>query len=150
MDRGGSAVIERQVPFVVADSVVSSTITGGWTFSQWLRAQLKARKLTQRQLAQKSGIDHSTISRLVRGDRTPSLRTANLLARSLGMGEGLDGMYRLGPGSAGTPAARVEYALRLDDLLAEPQIRHIMNVYLAARLRQLRRDTATSASTGST
>jgi hypothetical protein len=44
----------------------------------------------------------------------------------------------------------VEYALRLDDLLAEPQIRHIMNVYLAARLRQLRRDTATSASTGST
>ena len=39
--------------------------------------------MSQRQLAQQSGVDHSTISRLIRGDRTPSLGTATKLARGL-------------------------------------------------------------------
>lgn len=128
-------MIERQAPPVVADSAMSPTSSGGRTFSQWLNAQLKARKLTQRQLAQKSGIDHSTISRLVRGNRIPSLRTANLLAHSLGMPDRLDGLDRHGLSSTESPAARVEYALRLDGLLSEAQVRGIMNVYLAIRWR---------------
>ena len=81
------------------------------------QVQLKARKLTQRQLAQKSGVDHSTISRLTRGDRAPSLRTATLLARGLGMAKGLAWLDDQSLGRTGAPAARVEYALRSDDLL---------------------------------
>ena len=59
------------------------SVQNGRAFNEWLRTQLKAKKMSQRQLAQQSGVDHSTISRLVRGDRTPSLGTATKLARGL-------------------------------------------------------------------
>ena len=59
------------------------TTDHGRAFNEWLRAQLKAKKMSQRQLAQQSGVDHSTISRLMRGGRTPSLGTATKLARGL-------------------------------------------------------------------
>ena len=49
------------------------TTQNGRAFNDWLRTQLKAKKMSQRQLAQQSGVDHSTISRLIRGDRMPSL-----------------------------------------------------------------------------
>ena len=52
------------------------TTQNGRAFNEWLRAQLKAKKMSQRQLAQQSGVDHSTISRLIRGDRMPSLAEA--------------------------------------------------------------------------
>src|SRR5665811_2144251 len=131
-------MIDEQVPPSVADSDMGPTRSGGRTFSEWLDVQLRARRLTQRQLAQKSGVDHSTISRLMRGDRTPSLRTAALLARGLGMAEGLDWPDRQSLGETASPAARVEHALRLDDLLSETQVRELMNVYLATRLRRPR------------
>ena len=59
------------------------TQQNGRAFNEWLRAQLKVKKMSQRQLAQQSGVDHSTISRLIRGDRMPSLGTATKLARGL-------------------------------------------------------------------
>ena len=59
------------------------TSSSGRAFNDWLRSQLKAKKMSQRQLAQQSGVDHSTISRLIRGDRMPSLGTATKLARGL-------------------------------------------------------------------
>src|SRR5438270_3441277 len=59
------------------------TTQNGRAFNEWLRAQLKVKKMSQRQLAQQSGVDHSTISRLIRGDRMPSLGTATKLARGL-------------------------------------------------------------------
>jgi len=37
------------------------------------------------------------------------------------------------------PAARVEYALRADDALAEPQVRQVMEYYLAVRMRRFAR-----------
>ena len=127
-------MIESQTPTTVVDSATRPASAGGRPFSHWLNDQLRARKLTQRQLAQKSGVDHSTISRLSRGDRTPSLRTAQRLAQSLGMAAGPDGLDRNGHGTE-SPMARVEHALRRDDLLSEDQVRKIMNVYLAARWR---------------
>ena len=130
-------MIDEEVPPRVADSDMGPTRSGGRTFSEWLDVQLRARRLTQRQLAQKSGVDHSTISRLMRGDRTPSLRTAALLAHGLGMADGLDWIDRHSIGRAASPAAGVEHALRLDDLLGETQVRAIMSVYLATRLRWL-------------
>src|SRR3970040_2195635 len=63
------------------------SVQNGRAFNEWLRSQLKAKKMSQRQLAQQSGVDHSTISRLIRGDRTPSLGTAKKLARGLSEAE---------------------------------------------------------------
>lgn len=111
-------------------------------FNEWLRAQLKAKKMSQRQLAQQAGVDHSTISRLVRGDRTPSLGTATKLAR--GLREIRDDSEtpayfgQLSNGMASSPA-RVEYALRSDDLLVEAHVRQVMEYYLAIRMRQAAR-----------
>ena len=102
------------------------TTQNGRAFNEWLRAQLKAKKMSQRQLAQQSGVDHSTISRLIRGDRMPSLGTATKLARGLReLRDDADTPQYLGLVAAGAtnPTARVEYALRADDLLSEPQVR---------------------------
>ncbi len=111
-------------------------------FNEWLRAQLKAKKMSQRQLAQASGVDHSTISRLIRGDRMPSLGTATKLARGLReIREDSDAPAALGVVTSGpqNPTARVEYALRADETLTEPQVRQIMEYYLAVRVRRFAR-----------
>jgi transcriptional regulator with XRE-family HTH domain len=118
------------------------TTQNGRAFNEWLRAQLKAKKMSQRQLAQQSGVDHSTISRLIRGDRMPSLGTATKLARGLReLRDDADTPQYLGLISSGAsnPTARVEYALRADDVLGEPQVRQIMEYYLAVRMRRLER-----------
>jgi transcriptional regulator with XRE-family HTH domain len=118
------------------------TTQNGRAFNEWLRAQLKAKKMSQRQLAQQSGVDHSTISRLIRGDRMPSLGTATKLARGLReIRDDNDAPVYLGLVNSGpqNPTARVEYALRADDLLSEPQVRQIMEYYLAVRMRRFGR-----------
>jgi len=115
------------------------TTQNGRAFNEWLRTQLKAKKMSQRQLAQQSGVDHSTISRLIRGDRMPSLGTATKLARGLReLRDDADTTQYLGLVASGpmNPTARVEYALRADDLLSEPQVRQIMEYYLAVRIRR--------------
>jgi transcriptional regulator with XRE-family HTH domain len=128
----------------------------GRAFNEWLRAQLKAKKMSQRQLAQQSGVDHSTISRLIRGDRMPSLGTATKLARGLReIREDADTAQYLSlvTGGSQNPTARVEYALRADDALGEGQVRQIMEYYLAVRTRRFGRvfhapDHAESGSNG--
>jgi len=114
----------------------------GRAFNDWLRGQLKAKKMSQRQLAQQSGVDHSTISRLVRGDRMPSLGTATKLARGLReIRDDADAPQYLGVVTGGTanPTARVEYSLRADEVLTEPQVRQVMEYYLAVRMRRFGR-----------
>ena len=100
-------------------------------FSDWLRRELKVRRMTQRQLAVRSGIDHSTISRLVTNDRNPSLGTVLSLSRALG---------GLPPDAADWrqhsqrhPVTHVEHALRGDDRLGERDVRQLMTQYLALR-----------------
>jgi len=118
------------------------TSQNGRAFNEWLRTQLKAKKMSQRQLAQQSGVDHSTISRLIRGDRMPSLGTATKLARGLReLRDDSDAPLYLGTVASGSsnPTARVEYALRADELLSEPQVRQIMEYYLAVRMRRFGR-----------
>ena len=126
------------------DADVGSTSSSARTFNNWLRSQLQVRQLTQRQLAHKSGVDHSTISRLIREDRMPSLRTATLLARGLDVPVGASTFDGRTFGRTSSGAASVEYALRSDELLSEAQVREIMHVYLAARLRHVRRAVAAS------
>ncbi len=108
-------------------------------FTHWLRVWIKAKKVTQRQLAQQSGVDHSTISRLLRGERMPSLGTATKLANALGSVGDFDGVGSERFSAATTsrnPTAGVEYALRADDLLSEADVRQVMQYYLAMRPRR--------------
>ena len=129
------------------------TTQNGRAFNEWLRAQLKAKKMSQRQLAQQSGVDHSTISRLIRGDRMPSLGTATKLARGLReLRDDADTPQYLGLVASGStnPTARVEYALRADELLSEAQVRQIMEYYLAVRMRRYGRAFASDGSSSST
>jgi transcriptional regulator with XRE-family HTH domain len=147
MDRMGSEPIvgvEAHTARSVRTERPEQTMTSnnGRAFNEWLRAQLKAKKMSQRQLAQQSGVDHSTISRLIRGDRMPSLGTATKLARGLReIREDADTPQYLGLVTSGSanPTARVEYALRADEALGEPQVRQIMEYYLAVRMRRFGR-----------
>jgi transcriptional regulator with XRE-family HTH domain len=127
------------------------TTQNGRAFNEWLRAQLKAKRMSQRQLAQQSGVDHSTISRLIRGDRMPSLGTATKLARGLReLRDDTEMPAYLGYVASGTtnPAARVEYALRADDVLGEAQVRQVMEYYLAIRQRRFPGRPSNSPSNG--
>jgi hypothetical protein len=72
----------------------------------------------------------------------PSLGTATKLARGLReLRDDADAPYALGVMTSGAanPTARVEYALRSDEVLSEAQVRQIMEYYLAVRLRRLGR-----------
>ena len=111
------------------------------SFDSWLRGQLKEKKMSQRQLAIQSGVDHSTISRLIKGDRMPSLGTATKLARGLReIHDESDGAaYFAGNGGRQVlPTARVEYALRGDEALSEADVRGLMEVYISLRAERMR------------
>ncbi len=111
------------------------------SFNSWLRGQLKEKKMSQRQLALQSGVDHSTISRLIKGDRMPSLGTATKLARGLReIREHSDGPSYFASLSSRQmlPTARVEYSLRGDDVLTEADVRELMQAYLALRTQRIR------------
>jgi transcriptional regulator with XRE-family HTH domain len=117
-------------------------IQNGRGFNEWLRAQLKSKKMSQRQLAQQSGVDHSTISRLIHGDRMPSLGTATKLARGLReIRDDADApLYLSAVTTSNTnPTARVEYALRADEFFTELQVRQVMEYYLAVRMHRFDR-----------
>jgi transcriptional regulator with XRE-family HTH domain len=106
-------------------------------FGEWLRVQLRARRMSQRQLAARSGVDHATVSRLLNEDREPSLDTAMKLAQVLfELGHGTDEEQYLALLSgigAGTPAKRVEHALRADGALDEIAVRRVMDYYIGVR-----------------
>jgi len=109
----------------------------GHPFNDWLRAQLRSQALSQRALALQSGVAQSTISRLVEGKALPSLGVATRLARGLRESRPSANDSELVRLIGGTqnPTAHVEYAIRADDALVEPQVRQIMEYYLAVRMR---------------
>lgn len=96
--------------------------------------------MSQRQLALQSGVDHSTISRLVKGDRMPSLGTATKLARGLREipDDGDGPAYFASLSRSQLPTARVEYALRGDEALTEADVRELMQAYIILRSRRIR------------
>ena len=99
-------------------------------FGVWLRQELRARRLSQRQLADRSGVDHSTISRILTSGHVPTLRTAVRLAQGLGA----DAIpIRQVPGDPEHAVRRVEHALRADLTLSEAAIVRTMRVYLRER-----------------
>jgi transcriptional regulator with XRE-family HTH domain len=117
----------------------------GWAatvvFNLWLRRQLRERRMSQRQLAMLSGVDHSTISRLLRGDRAPTLETATKLAhalRQVAQPEDTPIYFERLPETTIFPTQRVEAALLGDEELEDIDVRNLMHAYLALRARRRR------------
>ena len=108
----------------------------GAAFAAWLALQLRMRRLSHEQLARRSGVHRSTITRLVSGQRRPTLETARRLADALGDGAGptILGSELAAPGAI-DPVARVERALRGDERLSDDGLRRVMRAYLEARRR---------------
>jgi DNA-binding XRE family transcriptional regulator len=52
-------------------------------FAAWLQERMEERGISQRMLALRAGVSHSSVSRLLSGDRSPSLPTAIALLRVL-------------------------------------------------------------------
>jgi transcriptional regulator with XRE-family HTH domain len=86
-------------------------------FSTWLKRRLAARRITQRQLARRSGVDHSTISRLLNGGREPKRDTERKLAAVLDSGSDRN----------------LAALLRKDPDLADEDVTDILTYYLAVR-----------------
>jgi transcriptional regulator with XRE-family HTH domain len=104
-------------------------------FSDWLRVQLRSRRMSLRQLADRSGVNVSTVSRIVHGKRRPSLRTAIRLSRVLGplATEGSP-MLLVGTSRNGLDTvATVERALRADPRLSDAAIQRLMTLYHVLR-----------------
>lgn len=116
-------------------------------FNEWLQTELKVRRMSQRQLAQRSGVDHSSISRLIHGNRVPSLRTAMRIAHSVDLSEPDTDGFPPEVARNGRATARVEYALRADGWLGEADVREIMFYYLAVRRGRPRRPATTARAT---
>ena len=106
-------------------------------FNAWLRGRLKEKRMSQRQLAMQSGVNHSTISRLIKSDRMPSLGTATKLALGLrDIEDEADGpaYFESLTSRPVLPTARVEYALRGDESLTEADVRGLMQAYISRRM----------------
>ena len=135
--------VSNRTPATVAVAIEFGRAGGGWAgaivFNLWLGRQMRMRRMSQRQLAALSGVDHSTISRLLLHDRRPSLATATKLAKALRQVEGesdtADYFERV-PEETLFPARRVEMALRADELLDDDEVMHVMSIYLDARRRR--------------
>jgi DNA-binding XRE family transcriptional regulator len=69
---------------VIGDDLFLPGRISAGDFNGWLRDAMAERRLSQRALAMRTGISHSTISRLITGDRIPSLSTAIAIVRVLG------------------------------------------------------------------
>jgi transcriptional regulator with XRE-family HTH domain len=112
-------------------------------FRDWLRRQLRSRRMSLRQLAAHSGVSASTVSRVVRGDRQPSLQTALRLANVLRTaGDDFNPAAQIGAMvNRFEPATDIERALRADARLSEADVRRIMMMY-----HSLRRPAATKPS----
>jgi transcriptional regulator with XRE-family HTH domain len=106
---------------------------GGPPFASWLALQLRMRRLSHEQLARRSGVHRSTITRLVSGQRRPTLETARRLVAALGGAAEAAILGSAAAPDAADPIARVERALRGDRQLSDDGLRHVMRAYLAAR-----------------
>lgn len=104
-------------------------------FSDWLDTQLRARRMSLRQLADRSGVNVSTVSRILHGKRHPSLRTALLLSHALEPARpsgGSELSTTLGRGDLNS-VATVERALRADPQLTDAAVHRLMTLYHTLR-----------------
>jgi len=110
-----------------------SSPAAGNAFARWLAAELRARRMSQRVLAVQSGLDHSTIARILRSDRIPSLATATRIVEALGAHIGGEILAVQAESSA---VARARDALEADPALDEVDVAAVMRLYLRVRNRR--------------
>ena len=93
-------------------------------FRGWLQAEMRHRAISQRMLARRSGLDHSSISRLLSEGRTPSMETMARLAAALGarlpayiaptvVGDSIDANIRAALSELGVGSGDIEEMLSL-------------------------------------
>ena len=108
-------------------------------FALWLQVQLRVRRLSLRQLAERSGLSHSTLSRILRGGH-PSLETAARIVRALGKPDTAVVTLAGRPAPASAWPRRevdpVERALRAHPILAPADIERILALYRELRTRR--------------
>jgi transcriptional regulator with XRE-family HTH domain len=137
----GVAVVAPRAATTTVSVAMDFARLSGWAgplvFNTWLRRQIRERRMSQRQLGALSGVDHSTISRLLRGQRMPTLETATKLVHALRM-EWTDDQvatyFDLLPERTLFPIQRVESALRGDLELGDDDVKAIMDHYLKRRI----------------
>lgn len=110
------------------------------SFREWLHRELRARRISQRQLALRAGVATSTISRILSGQRSTTIATASRLRLVIGEHDATDQpVPPLLEVPASDPVGRVERALRSDELLTDGDVQRTMQVYLDSRGRQVRK-----------
>lgn len=103
-------------------------------FRLWLTDTLRRRRMSQQELARRCGIDRSTITRILNGERDPSLHTALRLVDALGA-ETTPSQFRALTGVVDR-AAWVRRLLDDDELLDACDVDSMMDDYLARRNRR--------------
>jgi transcriptional regulator with XRE-family HTH domain len=105
-------------------------------FRVWLANAMRRRRMSQRMLGERAGVDHSTISRLLRTGRTPSTETMVALATALGAD--LPGYLAPAP-TQGPIDTRIRRALT--DLGVEPAVTdEMLAVYRRSQMRRSESD----------
>ena len=103
-------------------------------FATWLARELATRKLSKRGVAALCGVDHSTISRLLAGNRQPSLDTVRRIVAGLNAGAPMPTLA-VNPGN--DPSTRISRALHSDPVLTTADVHELMVAYNATRRRRL-------------
>jgi transcriptional regulator with XRE-family HTH domain len=106
----------------------------GNAFARWLAAELRARRMSQRVLAVQSGVDHSTIARILGSGRIPSLATATRIVEALGVHIG--GEILAVQRAESSAVGRARDALEADPVLDEVDVAAVMRLYVRVRDRR--------------
>lgn len=100
-------------------------------FRAWTELRMKQRRLSHAQLALKCGIDRSTVTRILRGTRRPTLDVAVRIVNALSDPTNVAAIDQIR--HLATAPERVEAALRSDPLLDPMHVDALMRQYLERR-----------------
>ena len=97
-------------------------------FDTWLAAELDALAMTPGRLARLTGLHRSTISRLLHGERRPTVETAARIAIAIGSSR-----PPAGPERRRDIVARVRHELAADPTLRPRDVQRVMTHYVLQR-----------------
>jgi transcriptional regulator with XRE-family HTH domain len=97
-------------------------------FETWLAAELNDREMTPGRLARLTGLHRSTISRLLHGERKPTVETAARIALAIGSTLPQAGVER-----RRDIVARVRYELDADPTMRPRDVQRVMTHYVRQR-----------------
>jgi len=116
---------------------VVSTVSGAVTttptdlFREWLARRIAERRLSQAQVALRSGVARSTVGRILSGDRHPTLDTAIGLVGALD--DGVLPRFYARLGRTGDPFERVAHIVHADPHLSEADAAKLLRLYREMR-----------------